>query len=455
MSILQPAFNILIICGCWMPPIYCATWKRIAYFFYTISVFFLLHSFCVSQFLNVIQNVKSADELSDSFYMFIASILSCCKIITLLLNRRNIEILSRKLEEEPCKPTDAKEISIQNKFDKSIGSIFQKTFLLIRADQRKNSHLKYEKLKQRSRPLLVTSPNPRLQMLYRSVTIFYTILVEMTVFCMIVSSLLTDFKTRTLAYKAWLPFNHSVPSLYYIAYVHQIVALIGTSLLNVACDVIICGLCVHICSQQEILAYRLNEITRNSRLGLGKFVRFHNYLYGRYASLFQEKFKLIIGIQLVSSTLVVCFILYELANTPVYSMKYLQFVLYMACMMTQIYFYCWYGNQLKLKVFIQPKKLLNLSCEKSLLNELTVTFILRLQEQSVEIVDRIFELEWVKLDNSTKKSLMMTMCRANSPIELTSAYVFAMDLNTFVSILKMSYSVYNLLQRTKKSSEDQ
>lgn len=117
----------------------------------------------------------------------------------------------------------------------------------------------------------------------RSITIYYTIMVEFTVFCMIVSSLLTDFRNQRLAYEAWLPFNCSAPNYYYyyIAYVHQIIALIGTSLLNVACDVTICGLFVHMYSQQEILKDRLKEsVNVGNRLNIGKIVHFHNYLYG-------------------------------------------------------------------------------------------------------------------------------------------------------------------------------
>ncbi|XP_060824031.1 putative odorant receptor 85d [Bombus pascuorum] len=132
----------------------------------------------------------------------------------------------------------------------------------------------------------------------------------------------------------------------------------------------------------------------------------------------QQKFQEIIGVQLLSSTFVVCFILYELSNAPVNS-KYVQFVLYLTCMMTQVFFYCWYGNQLKLK--------------------------------SVEVANAIFEVDWISFDNSSKKSLINVMRRATKPIELTCAYIFTMDLKTFVDILKMSYSTYNLLQRTKES----
>lgn len=118
------------------------------------------------------------------------------------------------------------------------------------------------------------------QTLCRSMTIYYTILVEITVVCMISSSVFTDFKDRKLLYSAWIPFDYSTSNLYYIVYIHQVVALIGTSLLNVACDVIICGLLVHACSQQEILKYRLKRIIEKSNGNMGKIVGFHDYLYG-------------------------------------------------------------------------------------------------------------------------------------------------------------------------------
>ncbi|XP_076389266.1 odorant receptor Or1 isoform X1 [Megachile rotundata] len=299
--ILQPAFNILTICGCWKPRNCHNRPRKVAYVFYTSFVCLALYSFCISQFLNLIINVRTADDLSESLYMFIASVLACCKIVTLLINRNAIKVLVKRLQEEPSKPRNCEEKSIQDKFDKNIGSI----------------------------------------------TIYYTILVEITVVCMILSSLYSDFKDRKLLYRAWLPFNYSISKLYYMAYVHQITSLVGTSLLNVACDVIFCGLVVYGCSQHEILKCRLKGLTKESNVNIGKIVHFHDHLYG-YTSMVQEKFQIIMGIQLASSTLVVCFILYKLTNTPMNS-TYLQFVLYMACMMSQIYFYCWYGNELKLK----------------------------------------------------------------------------------------------------------
>ena len=51
-------------------------------------------------------------------------------------------------------------------------------------------------------------------------------------------------------------------------------------------------------------------------------------------------------------------------------------------------------------------------------------------------MDAIFEMDWVSLDNDTKKCLINVIRRGMSPIELTCAYVFTMDLKTFVSVSK-------------------
>lgn len=69
----------------------------------------------------------------------------------------------------------------------------------------------------------------------------------------------------------------------------------------------------------------------------------------RFAFIINAKFRLIITVQFVMSLLVVCFSLYQLTKTTSHA-KYIEMTLYMSCMLTQIFFYCWYGNEVKLKV---------------------------------------------------------------------------------------------------------
>lgn len=60
-----------------------------------------------------------------------------------------------------------------------------------------------------------------------------------------------------------------------------------------------------------------------------------------------KKFRFTIAFQFVVSTLVVCFTLYQLSKT---SAKFVELGMYMSCMLTQIFLYCWYANEVKLKV---------------------------------------------------------------------------------------------------------
>jgi len=67
----------------------------------------------------------------------------------------------------------------------------------------------------------------------------------------------------------------------------------------------------------------------------------------RLAVMLNKKFRFTITFQFLVSTLVVCFTLYQLTRT---SGKIIEVGLYMSCMLTQIFLYCWYGNEVKLKV---------------------------------------------------------------------------------------------------------
>lgn len=56
------------------------------------------------------------------------------------------------------------------------------------------------------------------------------------------------------------------------------------------------------------------------------------------------------------------------------------------------------------------------------------------------MIDDIFEMEWLTLDESVKKSLIIIMERAMIPIEITSGYVISMNLDSFMGV-----SIENLL----------
>ncbi|XP_018317852.1 odorant receptor Or1-like [Mycetomoellerius zeteki] len=360
-------FKFLTICGCWRPDSWTSSCKRVIYHMHTFFVLVLINTFTLSQLLDIILTVDNADDFTDNFYMLLAMIVSCCKMLSMLINRKNIALLTNILMERPCRPLEPEEMEIHDKFDKGV----------------------------------------------QANTIHYAILVEMTCVCITLTSLLTDFRRRTLTFRAWLPYDYSSPILFHITYAHQLISLIIGSVLHVACDGLICGLLVHICCQIKILESRLRRIAHEPGI-LPECILQHSRIFD-FAITVNEKFRFTIAIQFMVSTLVVCFNLYQLTRSTTTNAKYVQLVLYMCSMLTQIFFYCWYGNEVKLK--------------------------------SRQLVSNIFDMEWCILDQNAKKTLLLIMRRSTMPIEFTSAYIISMNLDSFVGLLKTSYSAYNILQQ--------
>ncbi|KYN42753.1 Odorant receptor 2a [Trachymyrmex septentrionalis] len=206
----------------------------------------------------------------------------------------------------------------------------------------------------------------------------YLIIVLMSITSIVMMSVSTDFMKRNLTYKAWVPFDYSSPAIYFIVYIHQLIAMSTSGIVNVACESLLCGFLLY--------AYTVNNM-----------------------------FAKIIAIQFAVSMLVVCSNLYRIAMARDY-ISFISLIMYTSAILVQIFIYCWFGNEVKLK--------------------------------SLQLINNIYDIEWLALSNSNKKDLLLIMKRAMTPIEFTSGYIITMNLESFVALLKMSYSIFNLLHQT-------
>jgi len=120
MRILGFTFKILKGCGCWMPNSWTSPYKRLLYYAYTIFIFVLISTFTLSQLLDLILVVDNADDFNNNFYMLLAMIVSCFKMLSLLGNHNNIALLTDILTKKPCIPLEPNELEIRQKFDKLI-----------------------------------------------------------------------------------------------------------------------------------------------------------------------------------------------------------------------------------------------------------------------------------------------------------------------------------------------
>ncbi|XP_076284737.1 odorant receptor Or1-like [Lasioglossum baleicum] len=242
-----------------------------------------------------------------------------------------------------------------------------------------------------------------------------------------ITSLIRDPKNRALAFRAWIPYDYSSPTLYTITYAHQAVSVFIGSFMNVAFDTLFSGLMFCIYSQLEILGHRLRNINRDQKESAKQCVRHHIFLFEckinkysdtilndcRLVEKVNKGFRVVLFIQFLSSMVLICFIFYRIVKMGIAS-KTLETLVYAFCMLMQIFYYCWYGNEVKLK--------------------------------SLEIPVFIMNSNWVSLDETTKKILLMIMIRSTFPMQFTSGHIVSMNLDSFMTVLKTSYSAYNVLQ---------
>ncbi|XP_070156630.1 odorant receptor 94a-like isoform X2 [Polyergus mexicanus] len=363
--VMRVPLKILTVAGCWPPVSWSSLCKQIVYKTYTILVSSLLFTFMVPQFVDVIMHIKNPDDFTDTLYLMLSMVMACAKMLSLLMNRKNIEILTNALMEKPFRPLESDEIEIRQKFDNII----------------------------------------------QTYSIWYVIMLETTCTCMNISSFFTHFRRGNFAYREWMPYEYSSSIMFCIIYFRQLISLTAGCIVNVACDCLICGLLLHIYCQIEILECRLKKCLRR-RGNLAECIHQHHRIY-KFAYMINEKFRVIIAVQFTTSMLVVCSNLYQMAKITL-GAEYIPLMLYTFCVSLQILIYCWYGNEVRLK--------------------------------SILLSNEIFGMDWTNVDKKIKENLIMIMNRSLRPIEFSSIHIVTVNLDSFVKLLKTSYSVFSILQ---------
>lgn len=120
MQVMKVPLKILMVAGCWPPVSWSSLCKQTVYNAYTIFISLLLFTFMLPQLLDIILNVKNPDDFADTLYIWLAMVIACGKMLSLLINRRNIKMLTNELIEKPFGPLESDEIEIRQKFDNII-----------------------------------------------------------------------------------------------------------------------------------------------------------------------------------------------------------------------------------------------------------------------------------------------------------------------------------------------
>ncbi|XP_011330821.1 odorant receptor Or1-like isoform X2 [Ooceraea biroi] len=320
MHVLPLSFALLTYTGYWRPVDWPSTSvKYWAYCIYSTAMIFLLHTFALCGLVDCFM-IKDVEIFIEKFSLFLSVLGVCLKVMNLVLRRDEVIGLTDMLVKDVCTPRDNYETEIQQRFDRTAMTI----------------------------------------------TIYCEILNESAVFFATVAQLKHYIDTHTLPLSDWVPYDISSTGVYWATVLHQTIGLMVCANASVAHETLISGFMIQTCAQLDIFCHRartlpnlLQEAQKYStskadqkmreRQLIREFVHHHRYIY-RFADRVTAVFTLMILLQFTISSTVLCLSVYEMSKKNLLSFEFAWSSLYLGCMLMQIFLYCWFGNEVTLKV---------------------------------------------------------------------------------------------------------
>ncbi|XP_035454253.2 odorant receptor 4 [Spodoptera frugiperda] len=114
---------------------------------------------------------------------------------------------------------------------------------------------------------------------------------------------------------------------------------------------------------------------------------------------------------------ILCMAAYKIVSLNVLSIEFASTTLFIICILIELFIFCYYGN------------------------EVTV--------ESSRVSESLYSMEWARAGTAFRRSLVLVMERAKRPLRPAAGRVIPLSLDTYVTILKSSYSFYAVLRQTK------
>ncbi|XP_072767710.1 odorant receptor 4-like isoform X2 [Anoplolepis gracilipes] len=229
----------------------------------------------------------------------------------------------------------------------------------------------------------------------RSFSIKYSLLVTSSITSFTIRSVI-NITQGNLPLRVWLPYDFNEPLMFWITSIHQILSLIFAAIINTA-------------QCQEYFSHTSSNIERTM---ISRYVSHHIKIYN-YAKTVNSIFNQVLFCQFFGSILVLCTSVYYI-STHITGSEVVTLASYIIGMFVQIFVYCWCGNEVILK--------------------------------SNSVGNAIYNMNWFFLSISQRKDLLMIMKRSTIPIKFKSSFLITFSLESYSSILKTSYSAFNVLQ---------
>ncbi|XP_014218360.1 odorant receptor 46a-like [Copidosoma floridanum] len=266
----------------------------------------------------------------------------------------------------------------------------------------------------------------RCRQFIRYVTLSSVVLVEITALMFLCLPLFRSKRaSRELPFPIYVPWSENK---FWSTYAGEFLAIMTVSSISASSNTLIFGLLLEARNQFDLLAYRFGAMSRHGIMldcdGVGGFeertllvqnIRHHGDIF-KFIDAIKNTFSIAISGQFVTSSLVISMSVYQLTMNNSFNLGFLTNLLYLMCMLVEFFLYCWFSNELTLK--------------------------------SESFGKSIFKTNWVALDVKNK-DIIVVMLRSSKPVVITSGFFIVLSLETFMKVLKLSYSAFSVLRRGK------
>ncbi|KAH0549403.1 hypothetical protein KQX54_008955 [Cotesia glomerata] len=235
---------------------------------------------------------------------------------------------------------------------------------------------------------------------------------------------------KQLLYQAWLPYNYtSRPIVYWVSSMEQLVTVYILAGINFSFDLIFFGTMLNICAQIKVLKLRYKvalsqfysvDSNNNDILELkdvSKLIAEYTTSHESIIKLFNTAhhlFSTIVTIQYCTSSVAFCTSAFNITKMKFFSFHFFSTALYINNVMIELFILCVSSNEVTL--------------------------------QFADLGKAFYDCQWYAINNANKKSLGIMITNTVKPIYFTCGYIIHLSLDSFTSVLKLSYSIYNVLQ---------
>ncbi|XP_034939950.1 uncharacterized protein [Chelonus insularis] len=381
MLVLPHNLALFQLIGVWRPVNWSLGLKYFFYNIYTLIVLVMVFLSVFTEIIKLIGSYENIEQLLHNLKMLLTMVGNFAKAVNLVYNRQDIVMLLTDLVSSPCLPRNPEEQSIQSKYDRII------------------------KLR----------------------TMINVILVGSSVGMVTMESIFCDISDHNLPFNAWYPFDVSDSYGYWIAWLHQALAHIYGAMITANYDVFVPALMLQSCAKFDILDYRLtNAVNKffgkssdskcdyNERALREIFdcIGFHQKIID-LSNFANDIVSSVIFLQFSISTQVICVTVYNLSKTKIDDPYFPGLVIYLACMLVQLFLYCYAGSELTSK--------------------------------SEDVVKSIYcKANWYTSDISVQKCLLLMMLRCSHTVKFTCGNIIYLSIDSFSSVVDAIESSHSI-----------